>query len=94
MKLWHIAALVVGVGFIMVLVRNMQAAKATPVGTGATGNDVIVGLSKFGSGLIDLGGKIFAPAAAGASQSDPYRDIRNESPDDYVKRLDAGFGTE
>ena len=90
MKLWHIAALVLGVGFIMVIVRNMQVAKAAPTGTGASGNDVIVGLSKFGSGLLDFGGKIFAPS--GVKNSDPYSDIRNESPNDYVQRLNAGFG--
>jgi len=87
MKLWHIAALVLGVGFIMVMIRNMQATKAVPTGTGASGNDVILGLSKFGSGLIDLGGKIFAPAAGRSSDSDPT--LRYMNTDDYMTQTTA-----
>ena len=64
MKAWHIAAAFLGVAVIMVIVRNMQTQK---VGTGATSNDVIVGLSSFGTGLLSLGGKIFTPSASGPS---------------------------
>lgn len=90
MKLWHIAALLVGAGVIMVIIRNMQTTKQN-VSTGATSNDVLLGFSKFGSGLLDLGGKIFTPSAVAP---DSYRDIREESTDDLVKRLNAGYGTE
>jgi hypothetical protein len=62
MKAWQIAAALVGIGVIMVIIRNMQTSKAQ-LSTGATSNDVILGLSKFGSGLLDLGGKIFTPGA-------------------------------
>jgi len=66
MKAWQIVAALVGLGVIMVLIRNMQASKAQ-ISTGATSNDVIVGLSKFGSGLLSLGGKIFTPGASDSS---------------------------
>jgi hypothetical protein len=62
MKAWHIAAAVIGVGVIMVLIRNMQQTKTQSAG--ASSNDVILGLSKFGAGLLDLGGKIFTPSAS------------------------------
>ena len=66
MKAWQIAAALVGIGVIMVIIRNMQTSKAA-LSTGATSNDVIIGLSKFGSGLLDLGGKIFTPGANGSN---------------------------
>jgi len=69
MKAWHVAAVLLGVVVVMTLIKSQQA-KVGP--TGATSNDVILGLSKFGSGLIDLGGKIFPPSAnAGGADYGP-----------------------
>lgn len=61
MKPWHIAALLLGVVVVMTIVKNMQSKAAS---VGASSNDVILGLSKFGTGLLDLGGKIFPPSAS------------------------------
>lgn len=60
MKAWHVAAVLLGVVVVMTYLKSMQSKAAS---AGASSNDVILGLSKFGSGLIDLGGKIFAPSA-------------------------------
>lgn len=61
MKAWHIAALLLGVVVVMTILKSQKAKAAS---TGASSNDVILGLSKFGSGLLDLGGKIFPPSAS------------------------------
>lgn len=64
MKAWHIAALLLGVTVVLVFLKNsMRPAGTNNPSQGATSNDVIFGLSKFGSGLLDLGGKIFTPSS-------------------------------
>lgn len=65
MKAWHVAAVLLGVVVVMTILKSQQSKAAS---VGASSNDVILGLSKFGTGLLDLGGKIFVPSA---STNDP-----------------------
>lgn len=88
MKLWHIAALLVGVGIVYVLVRRPSVnGIMTPHTSNAT-NNTLSSLFSFGTAIVN---KIGAPSAVDPSESAAvYRP--GESFDDYTAGL-FGPGT-